>query len=203
MMNSTTELISMLDREESELVSWLDCDDWNAYCDALGGADSTQPRIGVGIVVRSEKGGSIVWGYDKDRQAVLDSLVKDGGEPIGMIKVSRDDGKTAVESILFDEYVGDPSAKPALSRICREFGKAHLRERLEAGYGLRVRYFADNEPGQWEDAEDALLRVMDANAPERSVGEVIAPGSQPCRKADEIADLKAKLAAGFGAQWLQ
>lgn len=72
-MDSITELISRLDRAESELVSSLDCDDWNSYCDPLGGGDSIQPRIGMGIVVRSEKGGSIVWGYDKDRQAVLDS----------------------------------------------------------------------------------------------------------------------------------
>jgi hypothetical protein len=61
-MRSITELIEMLDREESELVGWLDCDDWNAYCDALSGAaDSTRARIGVGIVVRfGAESGSIV-----------------------------------------------------------------------------------------------------------------------------------------------
>ena len=44
-MDSITELISRLDRAESELVSSLDCDDWNSYCDPLGGGDSIRPRI--------------------------------------------------------------------------------------------------------------------------------------------------------------
>jgi hypothetical protein len=155
-MKSTTELISMLDREESELVSWLDCDEWNAYCDALGGAGSVRPRIGVGIVVESQKGGSIVWGYNKDRRAVLDSLVREGGNPLGMIQVFPNNGKIAIGSTLFSEHEGDPSAQSLLEGICHAFGNGHLEHMLQMGYGPKVRYFTKNQPGQWENAENAI-----------------------------------------------
>jgi hypothetical protein len=75
--------------------------------------------------------------------------------------VCPDDGKASVGSALYDEYAGDPSAKPALKRICRAFGNDHLEHMLQMGSGPRVRYFTDNQSGQWENVEDALRSITE------------------------------------------
>lgn len=127
MTSSTVELIEQLDQAASDI------------------ALSAVVRTGVGIVLRFERGEGVVWSYDADRQAALDSLVKSGGQSIGMIRVSDDCGKVAVDSTLFDEYAGDLSAKSALKRICRTLGE-RLRDRVERAMGgpVKVECFEDS-----------------------------------------------------------
>lgn len=129
-MTSTTELIQKLDFEASKL------------------AKSTIVQTAVGIAVTSENKQGIVWSYDDDRQVALEALVKEGGEPIGMVKLSEEDGKIAISSSLYPEFFGDLSMKSTLKTICREFGN-RLLERCEraAGGPLKYRYFED--PSGW------------------------------------------------------
>ncbi len=101
----------------------------------------------MGILVRSGKQKGIVWSYDEDCHAALNSLVKDGGEPIGMIRVSDNGGKIAVDSQLFDEYADDPFAKMALKKICRGYGDRLIERLAQSGGVKRVKCFED--PSGW------------------------------------------------------
>jgi hypothetical protein len=82
-MNSSDELLRKLDEEAMEF------------------AKSTTARIEMGLAVRHGEKGGVVWNYDQERQATLDSLLGSGGEPIGVITVSDGGGKITSYTKLF------------------------------------------------------------------------------------------------------
>jgi hypothetical protein len=103
----------------SELVAILEGE-------ALNFARSTtaQTKIGIAVRLREDETGRIVWSDGKNGQAILDSLMENGGEPIGLIRVSdaiATGGGITVTSALFGECVPDRAAQMALNKICRSW----------------------------------------------------------------------------------
>ena len=88
-------------------------------------AASTTAQTRVGIVVQQDSepfGGNVVWHDGMYRQAHLDALLKNGGEPVGLIRIDdnvSDEGKISISSRTFDECRGDSVAEMALWKMCR------------------------------------------------------------------------------------
>jgi hypothetical protein len=128
----TIELIGILEREAANF------------------AGSTTAQTKIGIAVRVKEGGpvgdTVVWHDAKDRQAVLEILLKNGGEPVGLIGiadyVSRVGGIT-IYSSLFEEYREDLAAKTALKKICLEWGHEIRRQLAQCG-GTKAISFGDS-----------------------------------------------------------
>jgi len=114
-MRSASELIGTLEREAADF------------------AVSTTAQTRLGIAVRSRAGGTVVWRDAKDRQPVLDALLKKGGEALGLVLVVDDDSHVTISSSLFEEHRGEVAARAALQNICRTWYEEILKRLQQCG----------------------------------------------------------------------
>jgi hypothetical protein len=83
----------------------------------------------------------IVWTHDENRRAALGALVEAGGEPFGFIRLTYDGATLTVYSTPFNEFIDDPTARIALTRICR-LDPQRLLDCITSGREVEnVRYF--------------------------------------------------------------
>lgn len=92
-------------------------------------------KVSMGIAVRKADeiyGGAIVWREHETPLAWLESLMRCGGEPIGLALVvdkTSTGGGLSISSSLYEEYASDVRAQSDLSEICEDLG-LHLRDQL-------------------------------------------------------------------------
>jgi hypothetical protein len=113
-------------------------------------ASSTVAQTRMGVVVRAKDSGKIVWHDDQKRETELDTLVKDGWEPIGLIRVAdhtRNGGKITIDSCLFEEYRGDLATKTAMKSVCRSWGDSLIDRLAQCGGHPKATYFGG--PSDW------------------------------------------------------
>jgi len=103
----------------------------------IDSAASTTAITRVGIGVRSKDGGTVVWHDPYDCRERLEVLLKNGGEPVGLIRITDNapsGGGITIEPSPFEEYREDPAAKTALEKVCFDVGDELRKRFTERGH---------------------------------------------------------------------
>jgi hypothetical protein len=98
---------------------------------------STTAISRVGIGVSSKDGGTVVWHDPANCQDVLDTLPKNGGEVIGLIRITDNapsGGGITINPALFEEYREDLAAKTALNKISLDLGDDIRKQLAQCGH---------------------------------------------------------------------
>lgn len=129
-MKPASELVTTLEREASDFAR----------------STTAQTRMGIAVRLKADETGRIVWSDSKNSVAMLEALIKSGGEPIGLIRIADNassGGKIMIDSSIFKEYREDLATKTALKKICRSWGDEILRQLSECGEP-KATYFGDS-----------------------------------------------------------
>jgi len=104
-----------LTRSTSEVIQDLD--------NAGTNRDARYDQVAIALVIGFEQGCKLIFHGDPDRLPRLNAMVRDGGKPLGLVKVIKKGNEMSFLSKTLIEYKDDPEVAGYLTTFCSVMGK--------------------------------------------------------------------------------